>query len=188
MTAAPTPARSRAHRLARTAAGGLGRVLLLGAIALLAATYVPSLLGYHRYVLVGHSMEPHIHRGSLVFDRVVPVAALRRGDVITYVPPGLTRPVTHRIVSIRRFDGRRVFRTKGDNNPVPDPRPFTLDGETQARFAFAIPLAGWVFMVLADPSARLWIAVIPGILLALWAAAGLWRQGGELLREQRRTT
>jgi signal peptidase len=186
MNATPARVRSRARRLARTAAGGIGRIVLVAAIALLAATYAPSLLGYHRYVLVGHSMEPHIHRGSLVFDRVVPVSGLRRGDAITYVPPGLTRLVTHRIVSVRLLDARRVFRTKGDNNPVPDPRPFTLDDRTQARFAFAIPYAGWVFMVLADPAARLWIAVLPAILLALWAAAGLWRQGGELLREQDR--
>ena len=83
----------------------------------LAATFLPSLFGYQRYVLVGHSMEPTIHKGSLVFDEIVPAEALRRGDVITYIPPTTKEPVTHRILSIGRGPhGERVFRTKGDNN------------------------------------------------------------------------
>ena len=80
--------RSSARRLASKAAGGLGRLVLLAGVLVLAATFLPSLLGYQRYVLVGHSMEPTIHRGSLVFDEIVPAEALRRGDVITYIPPG----------------------------------------------------------------------------------------------------
>lgn len=186
MDAAHRPAPSRARRLATQAAGGLGRLVLVAAIVVLAATYVPGFFGYHRYVLVGHSMEPTIHRGSLVFDEVVPVSSLRKGDVVTYVPPGLNRPVTHRLISARWIRGERVFRTKGDNNPVADPHRFTFNERTQARFAFSIPDLGWVFIVLADPSARLWLGVIPAMLLALWGAAALWRQGGELVREQGR--
>jgi signal peptidase len=170
--------------LATKAAGGLGRVLLVAAVGVLAAAYVPSLFGYQRYVLVGHSMEPTIHRGSLVFDRVVPVATLRSGDVVTYVPPGLERPVTHRIVSVQRTGDQRVFRTRGDNNAVADPHPFALREARQARYSFSIPYLGRVFMLLADPHARLWLAIIPAILLACGAAVGAWRHGGELLRDQ----
>jgi signal peptidase I len=184
MHAAPaTPPRAR--RLAATAAGGLGRLLLVAAILVLFATYVPTLaLGLHRYVLVGHSMEPNIHRGSLVFDEVVPVAALHRGDVVTYVPAGLSTPLSHRIIFRKRVQGQLVFQTKGDNNPVADPGRFTFNEPTQARVSFAIPYLGWVYIALADHTARLWLAVIPGILLALWAAVAVWRQGGALLREQ----
>jgi signal peptidase I len=184
MHAAPaTP--TRARRLASMAAGGLGRLLLVAAILVLVATYVPTLfLGLHRYVLVGHSMEPNIHRGSLVFDEVVPVSALHRGDVVTYVPAGLTRPLSHRIILRQRIRGRLVFQTRGDNNPAADPGRFTFNEPTQARVKFAIPYLGWVYIALADHTARIWLAVIPGILLALWAAAAVWRQGGALLREQ----
>jgi signal peptidase len=157
---------------------------MLAAILVLAATYLPSLLGYHRYVLVGHSMEPTIHRGSLVFDEVVPVSALRVGDVVTYVPAGLSKPLSHRIVFRRSIQGKLVFRTKGDNNPAADPGRFSFNEASQARVKFAIPYAGWTYIWLADPHLRLWFAVIPGVLLALWAAAGVWRQGGEILRDQ----
>jgi signal peptidase len=189
MTAAlPERGPRSARRLASMAAGGLGRLVLLAAVLVLAATYVPSLtLGLHRYVLVGHSMEPTIHRGSLVFDEVVPVEALRRGDVITFVPPGDSKPVSHRVRSLRVTpDGTRVFRTKGDNNPLPDLRPFTLQEPVQARVKFAIPYLGFVYIFLGSPAARLYLLVVPALLLALWALARMWRHGGELLAEQAR--
>ena len=80
--------RSRARRLAKVAGRGLVALLLLLTFAAIAVTFVPGLLGYQRYVLVGGSMEPTIHRGSLVFDELVRVRELRAGDVITYTPPG----------------------------------------------------------------------------------------------------
>jgi signal peptidase len=157
-------------------------------VLVLCATFLPSLLGYQRYVLVGRSMEPTIHKGSLVFDEIVPVRALRKGDVITYIPPATKKPVTHRIISVGRGPrGERVFRTQGDNNRDPDLRPFTLDDPTQARVAFAIPYLGWLFILLAMQEARIFLIALPGVLLALWALYGAWRQGGELLATERET-
>ena len=111
--------------------------------------------------------------------------ALRRGDVVTYIPPVTKEPVTHRIISIERGPhGERVYRTKGDNNDVADLRPFTLDEPHQARVAFAIPYLGWLFILLAMQEARILLIALPGVLLALWALYGAWRQGGELLAER----
>lgn len=174
-----------ARRLALAAAGGLGRLVLLAGVLVLLATFVPSLLGYERYVLVGGSMEPTIMKGSLVFDEVVPVAALRAGDVITYIPPATTEPVTHRILTIERGPrGERVFRTQGDNNPEPDMRSFTLREPHQARVAFAIPHLGRLFIALAMQEVRILGLALPATALALWALLGVWRQGGELLAAQ----
>ena len=74
---------------------------------------VPSVLGFQRDVLTGGSMEPTLHRGSLVFDQVTPVEELVVGDVITYVPPGMSSPLSHRIMSITPGDdGELVFTTR----------------------------------------------------------------------------
>jgi signal peptidase I len=187
MNAGPTTPDSRpARRLASKVAGGLGRILLLAGVLLLAATFVPTFFGLERYVLVGHSMEPTIHRGSLVFDEVVPRAALHEGDVITYIPPGAHQPVTHRLISARTIQGTRVFRTKGDNNPHADLRPFVLREAVQARVKFAIPYAGWVFILLSAPAMRIYLLVVPAVLLALYGLVRMWRHGGELLAEQAR--
>ena len=116
-------------------------------VAALAVTFVPGLLGYQRYVLVGGSMEPTIHRGSLVFDEIVRVRELREGDVITYVPPGARKAVTHRIISAKhQKTGSPVFRTQGDTNAAADMRPFKLDQPHQARYRFSVPYLGWVFI------------------------------------------
>lgn len=160
-------------------------LLLALTVAALALTFAPGLLGYQRYVLVGGSMEPTIHKGSLVFDRVVPVADLRVGDVITYVPPGSHRAVTHRIVGERRGErGTPVFRTKGDANQLRDAQPFVLSGSTQARYAFAIPGLGWVFILLGSAQARFLLLALPALLIALTMVAGLWREGGRLVAER----
>jgi signal peptidase len=175
---------TRARALAHVAGRGLMSVLLLAILAAMAITFVPGLMGYQRYVLVGGSMEPTIHRGSLVFDEIVSVPDLRKGDVITYVPPGHSQAVTHRIVS--RKDGKKggpIFRTKGDNNDFVDMRPFQLDRPRQARFAFAVPYLGWLFIALGTPKLRL-LLVIPALLIALSMLAKLWREGGRLAAQQ----
>ncbi len=176
---------TRARALATSAGRGLMSVLLLAIFAAMAITFVPGLFGYHRYVLVGHSMEPTIHRGSLVFDEIVNVSDLRKGDVITYVPPGNSEPVTHRLIS--RKDGKKggpVFRTKGDNNAIADPRKFQLDKPTQARFAFSVPYVGWLFIALGNPKSRFLLLVIPALLVALSILAKLWREGGQLAAQR----
>jgi signal peptidase I len=156
-------------------------VLLLAILAAMAITFVPGLLGYQRYVLVGHSMEPTIHRGSLVFDEIVNVSDLRKGDVITYVPPGNVEPVTHRLVSRKNgTKGGPVLRTKGDNNAVADPRNVQLNKPRQARYAFSVPYLGWLFIALGNAKARFILLAIPALLIALSMLAGLWREGGRL--------
>jgi signal peptidase I len=176
---------ARARSLAQLASRGLVALLLLITLAALVATFAPGLLGYQRYVLVGGSMEPTIHRGSLVFDEVVPVRELRQGDVITYTPPGLRQPVTHRIISAaRQKTGSPVFRTQGDANAAADMRTFKLDQATQARFRFAIPYLGWGFILLGTPQARFLMLALPALLIALFMLGRLWREGGKLVAER----
>ena len=174
----------RALRLARLAAGGLGRVVLLAVVAALAAGFAPTLLGLHRYVLTGSSMEPSLHRGSLIFDEDVPVADLAVGDVITYAPPGADHQLSHRIVSITARGGERRYRTRGDNNPVADPARFTLPHPTQARVRFSIPYAGWPFIAMSREGLRVWLVAVPAFGLAFWLIAGIWREGGAILRDR----
>ena len=64
-------------------------------------------------------------------------------------------------------------------------RPFTLNEGHQARVAFAIPYLGWIFILLSMQEARIFLIALPGVLLALWALYGVWRQGGELLAAER---
>ena len=183
-SAVPT-VRSRARRLATLAGRGLVALLLLLTFAAIAVTFVPGLFGYQRYVLVGGSMEPTIHRGSLIFDELVRVRDLRAGDVITYQPPGATKPVTHRIISAKRQKtGSPIFRTQGDANAAPDMRTFKLDQPTQARYRFSVPYLGWAFIALGNPRSRFLLLALPALLIALSMFRKLWREGGQLVAER----
>ena len=171
--------RTRAVRLARHAAGLL---LPLAALAFAALMLVPALLGYHRYVVTGGSMSGTYGRGSIVYDRAVPVGELRVGDVITYEPPaktGVHGSITHRLVSIRKVDGQLVFRTKGDANPKRDPWTFKFREPTQARVAFAVPWAGYFFAAFGIRAVRMALIGLPALLIAVLLLARLWREAGE---------
>jgi signal peptidase I len=152
--------------------------ILLGAVALILAlaVLVPALLGYQRYVITSGSMTGAYDRGSLVFDRVVPTASLRAGDVITFRPPGHPAFVTHRIASVQTVRGQRVFTTKGDANRAADAwGPIALGSAKQARVAFHLPYLGYGIATLSQRPVRMLVIGVPALLIALAALAGLWR-------------
>lgn len=176
----PTGAR-RALRWA--GAGATVLCLLLAAILL-----VPAALGLQRYVIVSGSMSGTYDRGSIVFDKEVPVADLEVGDSITYQPPPNASPeelVTHRIVWIGANEqGEKTFRTKGDANTVADPWTFTLDKPEQAKVAFSVPYVGYLLAGLSIPVVRMLAIGVPAVLVAFLILAGIWRDAGEEARRR----
>jgi signal peptidase len=173
------------RRAARLALNGV----FLAMVAAVAIMLVPAALGFHRYVILTGSMTGTYDRGSIVFDRPVPVPQLRVGDPITYSPPpGFTsqKRVTHRIWWIGRGpQGQRVFRTKGDANKAPDAWKFTLNQPTQDRVVFHIPYVGYVFTLLSIRSFRMVLIGVPAVLIGLFLIFGLWRDAGEEVRRKR---
>jgi signal peptidase len=151
---------------------------LLGAAALILAlaVLVPALLGYQRYVITSGSMTGTYDHGSLVFDRVVPTASLKVGDVITFQPPAHAGLVTHRIHAMQTVRGQRVFTTKGDANRVADAwGPIALHDARQARVAFQLPYLGYGIAALSERPVRMLIIGLPALLIAISTLAGLWR-------------
>jgi signal peptidase len=171
------------RRTGRWASG----LALLAAVIVACLVLLPSLFGWQRYAIVSGSMTGTYDRGTLVLDEVVPVSDLRVGDVITYRPPAGAGPdhlITHRIASI---SADRVFRTKGDANPVADPWTFRLNAPTQARVRVGIPYLGRVLWALARRDVRTLVIALPALLIALSTLLALWRTLGEAARAQERT-
>jgi signal peptidase I len=176
--ASPRTARTP-RRVGSLASGAALVVATLCALCVLA----PALIGWERYAIVSGSMTGTYDRGSLVLAEVVPVAELKIGDVITYQPPAGDHPITHRIAWIGRDEaGRRVYRTKGDANPVADPWTFRLDRPTQARARVGIPYAGFALAALGRKDVRMAVIALPALLIAGFSLARLWRQLGEQAR------
>jgi len=166
--------------------GALTNLVLLIAFAFGAMLLVPAALGLHHYVILTGSMTGTYDRGSIIFDRAVPTAKLRVGDVITYSPPpGQTAfsEITHRIHKLTHGrDGLRIYQTKGDANLVPDPWTFQLPQPTQDRVVFSVPYAGFGLGVLSDRHYRMFLVGIPALLVALSVMRGLWRDSSEQAR------
>jgi signal peptidase len=150
-----------------------GNLLVLALIAGIAAWIAPSLFGYSRYVITGPSMTGTHDKGSVVFEKPVPVSDLAVGDVITYLPPpdsGVPNLVTHRILAMEPAEGGgTVLTTKGDANPTPDPWHFQLVDQEQPVVRFSVPHAGWAFIALAHREVRMLIIGVPAALIALFA-------------------
>ena len=94
------------------------------------------------YTIISGSMEPTIKVYDVVFDvKVDDPSTLKEGDVITFVSSSsLTsgETITHRIKQVIETDSGLKFRTKGDNNPVPDDAYVDAD-KVLGKVAFKIP-------------------------------------------------
>lgn len=161
-------------------------VAALGCVAILLG---PSLLGYQRFIILTGSMTGTYNRGSIVYDKPVPTASLKVGDVISYnPPPGFTSQgrVSHRIYRITvGKDGVRTFQTKGDFNKYPDIWHFTLPRPTQDEVKFDIPEIGYLFLILSIRNYRLIVVGVPAILIGLYELRKLWREGGAEVKRQK---
>jgi len=97
--------------------------------------------GFATFVVTGGSMEPAIHKGSLVIDKPVTADTLRLGDVITFDHADQT--TTHRIVGVQGTPNGTLFSTKGDANTVADPQPMVFPGRV-GLVQLAVPGVGYV--------------------------------------------
>jgi signal peptidase len=102
----------------------IGSIVVLFAVSLLFVGI--RALGMATFVVTGGSMEPTIHKGSLVIDEPVSADKLRLGDIITF--DHYDQTTTHRVVGVEGSANGMMFSTKGDANQVSDPEPLVFPG------------------------------------------------------------
>lgn len=177
---------SSASRVARV----LVNVVLVALTLACTAYLLPSLFGYERYVITGGSMTGSISKGSIAFEKPVPVEDLAVGDVITYLPPpdsGVANLVTHRIVEMGTDSkGATRLRTQGDANDNVDPWTFSLVADEQPVVQYSVPRVGYVFIALADRETRMLVIGVPAAIIALLALVELVRNVGSSVTARRR--
>ena len=101
------------------------------------------LAGYRLVSTRGDSMEPTISSGSLLLARKTAPEDIQAGDIIAF--PGESEgipSIVHRVVVLQNDGKGIVALTRGDNNPVPDLEPLTLD-KTFPRVVLILPYLGW---------------------------------------------
>jgi signal peptidase len=137
------PRARAAARLARRCAAGLAVLAFAVTLGAVAAATLPTLFGYHAYIVYGGSMEPALPLGSVAVARPVTPDEVGVGDIIAFEGSRESSPVLHRVVDVRVENGERLFVTRGDANPVSDPRPVRLEREGD-RVVYHVPLVGFL--------------------------------------------
>jgi signal peptidase len=82
-----------------------------------------SVFGYAYFEVLSMSMQSEIPKGSLVVTKKIPSKEIKEGDVITFLRKDEEK-ITHKVIEVvPDFDGQGTlgFRTKGTDNPDPDP-------------------------------------------------------------------
>jgi signal peptidase I len=153
-------------------------VVLVFAIVLVIMV-IPAVMGLQRYVITGGSMTGTIPKGAVIYSELIPTSELKAGDVITFVPPGQTGAVTHRILSIKQGEnGKLVYETKGDFNDFVDPWDMNLEDPRAARYSYHIPTVGYALMLLSIKQVRMLVIGLPAIVIAVSMLVSLWRAAG----------
>ncbi len=94
-------------------------VTIITTLALL--TVLITILNYlgYAYPVEGRSMLPTIREGDLVFIVPVSTKEVQVGQIVVYHRGGTY--IIHRVIEKIVNDNLVLLKTKGDNNPVPDP-------------------------------------------------------------------
>ncbi len=146
----------------------VGCVLLLIALATL-----PTLVGYHTYIVYGGSMGASLPPGSVAVSKATSAEELSVGDVITRRESPDSVAVLHRIIDITVVDGQRLFFTQGDANEAPDPDPAIFEG-TGDRVVYSVPFAGYLLDYAQGGQGKLLLIVAPLALLAVMHFREKW--------------
>jgi signal peptidase len=85
----------------------------------------PSFFGIKTYVIVSGSMQPELDIGDIVVVKKVDQDKLSEGDIISFRQG--QNIITHRISEIVVENGKKVYRTKGDNNNTEDSGTISYD-------------------------------------------------------------
>lgn len=161
-------------------------------LGIAAVMLVPAVLGFERYVIRTGSMTGSIDAGSLTFNKPVPAADVRVGDVISFVPPAghdVDGMITHRVHELIQGRGAvPVIRTKGDANKDVDTWSFIPRDGMVSRVEGHLPAIGRVYAELNTKQGRTIVFAIPGLIIAFSVLAGLWREAGADARRRREAT
>jgi signal peptidase len=159
-------------------AHGAARLVAWSALGVLSGVLltltVPRVLGKPVLVVLTGSMEPELAVGDVVIESKISPLDARVGDVITFRDPERPdRLITHRVRRVVRSGGELSFTTKGDANNTVETWQIPRDGGI-GRVEYRFPKLGYVVSWISGPAARLFLVVVPAILLGLLELKRIW--------------
>lgn len=112
------------------------------------------------YTILTQSMYPTIKAGDIVVTYKDKDNNYNTGDIITFTTNGSSITITHRITEIYEVNGKRTYRTKGDNNNTADMTTIPAENVI-GRVVFRIPKAGYIQQFMVTKTGWIVVVVIP---------------------------
>lgn len=123
---------------------------------------VPSLFGYHMYVIVSPSMSPEIKVGDVIISKKYENETLDVDDVVQYVGRGGDiegKIITHKIISIDGEGSDATIVTQGVANPSPD-RPIK-GSDVVAVMKYKTVLIGPLYKIFSSTAGFIFLVMLP---------------------------
>lgn len=112
-------------------------------------------------VIQSDSMAPRFKTGDAVVLKEVHPKEIKVGQVIIFRDPeDHNHFIIHRVLAVEDTGHARLFITKGDNNPVPDPLK-TSSGDIVGSVALKLPGFGVLLGFISSPRGYLSCAAVP---------------------------
>ncbi|MDS0475078.1 signal peptidase I [Natrinema sp. 1APR25-10V2] len=165
---------------ARSVVYGVGGVLLLTMLVLVAVVTFPGVVGGDdAYIVTSDSMQPTISSGDVVVTTEVPADQIETGDVVTFhAGDDPDRGyITHRVIETREENGQLYFKTKGDANEDPD-QGYVPASATAGVQHLHIPYLGYLLLFARSPLGLVALVVLPGVVLIASGCRQLLREFG----------
>lgn len=101
-----------------------------------------TIFGFKAYAITTDSMYPYLKKGDIAIINTN--SEYGEGDVVTFLPQGYNKTITHRIIEYREQTGTYI--TKGDNNGKEDFYKVTVD-DIIGKQVGRIPLLGNIVLI-----------------------------------------
>lgn len=110
---------------------------------------VSGLFKYQMIAIASNSMNPVFYRGdAIVMEKYDGKDSIKVGDILVFESSGAM--IIHRVIEVIDVENEvSAYRTKGDNNDVPDPKIVT-DGQIIGKFKFGVKFIGYPSVMLQN--------------------------------------
>jgi len=127
------------------------------------------LLGFYPTVILSGSMRPTMDVGDIAIVTSVDPSKIHVGDIIQYFYEHEMH--LHRVIDIRQEGSTRLFVTKGDDNPSPDPE-LVIPAQIRGKLIFNIPKLGWASITIKTAISQMW-SILSSNLAVAYSIIGL---------------
>jgi signal peptidase len=158
----------------------LGILIAFGLLAV--SSFLPIPGNIKLLIVQSGSMEPAIHRGSLIF--VKPVGEYNVGDVITRKTDDPKVTITHRVLKKEEVEGKTMFETKGDANNVSDGKNISED-MIIGKNLWSLPYLGYLVGFAKTMPGLILFIIVPAVIIVYDEINKIKKEFGKIKKKKK---